>query len=1042
MGSPYRHVARGRGDTRGSVRYLPNVGVWPLVLALIVAVPGAFYAHRILPPGVVTCTTMDVRPSPDKVCSTMDGRALGHVSTIACRKTPQALENVLASDNPFVSPQITATEIEMPKTPAMPFEAMPGCERKDKTACVDGTTASSSGTAKKGVIIGPGVFINGRPVGTTTALFGDEPPKPAPTVALPPTPSVDTSDHITPEAARALIGKCALTPDSSGPQRTVSVVVIQHDYTRSAMVVLGAFVLALLYMLRRRVRVTLDMTAGTLTIVERGFFLEKRRFAVPAIDVVRAVVGTGPCGPLNGQRVELVLAGNRTEPLITDFVLSISGVHALAAYAVTELLGRARFSSHNLAPLPARSRLSTLAVALGAVATLAVPFGVYAWMRRTPTVRAVPSDASLSRLGTSRDGSTIITAKLGDRRIAIVSDEEGERVRAIDLPTVSAPLADTPDVLSADMTSAPGAMVMDGRGRIFVALPRESAVSVLELAHGKNAALHETARIATEAEPVALSLTKDDASLVVVSNWGHALEAFRTSTMERDFSLDLARGPRALTLSANDSHAVVGHDVGGVLSVVDLRTRELAAPGMWEGVELPGSRRLSRVVADRRDRTHVEAPPPRDFERSPFLQERVARIGDRFYVPAIVATTGDPNDLRAQYYGSRNVLERFDVGTYALGGDRGGVIPVGTLTSTDRPAAGVGARGCLLPRAVVADEAGEWLYVACEGPGQVFKIDVSDKSRCHADGAWGMPFVVADNPTGLALVDDERTVLVWSQAAATVTVIPYDGGIATASHWTPANTSMARRAWRQWEHELVRKPRDERAEKLARGRELFHATNDHHVSSTGVACASCHIGGRDDALVWPTPRGPRQTPMLAGRLVGTGPYGWTGEHATLPEYLAQTFTRLGGAGYKGDDLDALVAYVESIPTPVFAAKDSAAIARGQAIFASPEARCNGCHSGARFIDQDRHDVKSSAPADQQGMFDTPSLLFVGGTAPYFHDGRYSTLLDVIEKNDDAMGHTSHLTPEQRHDLVAYLRSLGAEAPRPAPEPRSHTTAMR
>jgi cytochrome c peroxidase len=57
------------------------------------------------------------------------------------------------------------------------------------------------------------------------------------------------------------------------------------------------------------------------------------------------------------------------------------------------------------------------------------------------------------------------------------------------------------------------------------------------------------------------------------------------------------------------------------------------------------------------------------------------------------------------------------------------------------------------------------------------------------------------------------------------------------------------------------------------------------------------------------------------------------------------------------------------------------------------------------------------------MFKTPSLLFVGGTPPYFHDGSAATLEEVLEKNRDRMGKTSHLSPDDRAALVAFLRTL-------------------
>ncbi len=1021
MGSPYRNVSRGRGQTRDSVLYIPGLGIWPVVLALLVAVPGAYLARRNFAPATVTCNTMDVRPADAKMCSSSDGAALGRVRMVACRDTPQALEALLEPKNPFQVPHITATQIEFPAMPAMPFDSMAGCERKDKSkADCKPQSAASNGA----VIIGSGVIINGRPVN------GGE----APTVVAP--KEWDPSDRITPDAARSLIGQCALTPDTSGASRSVTVIVMRNDYSRSALVVLGALAAALLVMMRRRVRVSLDMKLGLVEIVERGLFVTKRRSTLPANEVERAIVTAGPCGPLNGKRVELLLQGGGSLPLVDVFVLSISGVHTRTAFALTELLGRARFETRTLSPGPARSNLAVaFAVLVGAV-SLGAPVAAYVLLQRTPTARPVPADVKLSRLGSSRDGSTVITGALGGRRLAIVSDDDQNSVRALDLPAASAPLGDTPDVLSATLASAPGAMVMDGNGRIFVTLPTEGAVAVLEAGKGAPATLRETGRISTESEPVALSLTKDDTTLVVVSNWGHTLEVFKTSTLDREFSVSLPRAPRTLTLSANDSVAAVAHEVGGVMSLVDLHTRQLTPRGLHVHATLPTQTQRTRTSVDTRGRSRTELFMERDTEWSPMLQNQITRVGDTFYAAGVVATTGNPNDTRVQYYGSGNVEEHFEVAVLRTGEDRGQTLGRSILTSQTSPAAGLGGRDCLLPRAAVVDEANEWLYVACEGPGRVYKIDLGGKERCHVDSAWGLPFAVADAPTGLALVDDDRSLLAWSPATQTLTVLPFDGGIQTASHWAASTSGLIRNPWRQWIHELPHPARDDQAELLAHGRELFHTTNDHRISASGVACANCHIGGRDDALTWPTPRGPRQTPMLAGRIAETAPYGWTGEHATLPVYLGQTFSRLGGAGLHGNDLEAITAYVQSIPGPRFQGKNSDAIARGRALFTSTEARCGGCHAGGTFTDHERHDIASNTPNDQQNDFDTPSLFFVSGSGPYFHDGRYATLLDVLEKNDDKMGHTSQLTTEQRRDLVSYLSSLGETRDDAPPRPRT------
>ena len=48
---------------------------------------------------------------------------------------------------------------------------------------------------------------------------------------------------------------------------------------------------------------------------------------------------------------------------------------------------------------------------------------------------------------------------------------------------------------------------------------------------------------------------------------------------------------------------------------------------------------------------------------------------------------------------------------------------------------------------------------------------------------------------------------------------------------------------------------------------------------------------------------------------------------------------------------------------------------------------------------------------------------VGGSAPYYHDGRYATLDDLLRGADGAMGHTAQLSDADRGALVAYLKSL-------------------
>jgi cytochrome c peroxidase len=231
---------------------------------------------------------------------------------------------------------------------------------------------------------------------------------------------------------------------------------------------------------------------------------------------------------------------------------------------------------------------------------------------------------------------------------------------------------------------------------------------------------------------------------------------------------------------------------------------------------------------------------------------------------------------------------------------------------------------------------------------------------------------------------------------------------------------------------LARPPAPALDEEAALGRTLFHTTRDVRLSFDGRACASCHPDGRADALTWSTPDGPRQTISLAGRVSGSAPYGWFGDHATLKQHVRFTAERLGGSGLEdsaGDrrDLEALLAYVERIPVP---SREGAFVdpevekrrTRGKELFYSAETACSTCHVG-NDSDRRRHDVGSGVKGEASMKFDTPSLRLIGHSAPYFHDGRYRTLEAMLADPHSKMGSSAGLSPEDRHALVAYLEAL-------------------
>jgi cytochrome c peroxidase len=134
--------------------------------------------------------------------------------------------------------------------------------------------------------------------------------------------------------------------------------------------------------------------------------------------------------------------------------------------------------------------------------------------------------------------------------------------------------------------------------------------------------------------------------------------------------------------------------------------------------------------------------------------------------------------------------------------------------------------------------------------------------------------------------------------------------------------------------------------------------------------------------------------------------------------------------------------------------------RGETVFFSrPVAGCFRCHGGFNFSDAVAFEGSGQAPAkfhntalyqeyawpnrgifehtrqpSDAGKFKAPSLRNIALTAPYMHDGSVATLEEVLDHyaaggrghanpNKDPLIRKIELTPQNRVDLLAFLRSL-------------------
>lgn len=233
--------------------------------------------------------------------------------------------------------------------------------------------------------------------------------------------------------------------------------------------------------------------------------------------------------------------------------------------------------------------------------------------------------------------------------------------------------------------------------------------------------------------------------------------------------------------------------------------------------------------------------------------------------------------------------------------------------------------------------------------------------------------------------------------------------------------------------------------------------------SLGISCSSCHNRGvinrrfiipgiskqagsvdvdghffnprfndhRNDSLDIPSLRALRFT----------APYGRDGRFTSLRDFTRNVIVNeFGGAEPTPFMLDALVTYLLEFdwlpstylnPDGTLSEKAPAEAKRGEKIFKKPlkgmgGLACSTCHiPSANFIDGLRHDIGSGDPASpgaRDSFFDTPTLINIKYTAPYFHDGTLESLSEVVEwfNYNFKLG----LTKKQKSDLTAYLEAVG------------------
>jgi len=541
-----------------------------------------------------------------------------------------------------------------------------------------------------------------------------------------------------------------------------------------------------------------------------------------------------------------------------------------------------------------------------------------------------------------------------------------------------------------------------------------------------------------------LAVTPDEATALVTSAWTHQVSGVEMATGKVKFTLDVGREPRGIAIHPNGKTAYVTHLVGTALTRIDGIDGE--AP-TTKSIDLPASRLRTPQLKKSSASLAYSATLSPDGRKLYVARHALGATGPQAWngvATVDVLLTKDDTPLAPPRTDKPNAI--------GPGWDAESV-----LNDPNTGAGGprMSANTFAQPRAIVYSKRKDTVLVVSEGtegilafPGKPLDpsmyLDNSLDLGTDRDEKTGLSRA-CEAPSGIVLSEDEKRGWVFCRATGTLVEVQLTGG--------------REKPW-------IKLREDPLPALAALGRKLFYNGTDPLLSG-GMGCAGCHPEGRDDGHVWHEADGastnrnffagsdnvpiwdqeklagggyPRQTPMLAGRVAAEGPYGW---HAESP-YLAHRLTssmflhRWGDIPYGHDKKElydramALRAFLRLglVPPPKRAHELTEEEKKGQEIFLRVDTKCAGCHvpetdysDRAAYPIYAKLDPPKGYDQDPEPKYKTPSLLFVGGTAPYTHDGRFSTLEQVIDWNEDRMGNTKQLTKPERAALVAYLRTL-------------------
>jgi YVTN family beta-propeller protein len=200
------------------------------------------------------------------------------------------------------------------------------------------------------------------------------------------------------------------------------------------------------------------------------------------------------------------------------------------------------------------------------------------------------------------------------------------------------------------------------------------------------------------------------------------------------------------------------------------------------------------------------------------------------------------------------------------------------------------------------------------------------------------------------------------------------------------------------------------------------------------SCASCHPDARVDGLNWDLLNdgigNPKNTKsMLLSHQ--TPPSMSLGVRATAEDAVRAGIRHIQFAVPPEEErvpesIDEYLKALQPAPSPYLVdGQLSESAQRGKELFFSDRIGCGTCHPAPLYTDLKMHDVGSRGPFDRSDEFDTPTLIETWRGAPFMHDGKYTSVKDLIQvgKHGGRVGNLESLSEQELNDLVKFVMSL-------------------